>query len=521
MEFGSVYAFQYKPEDKNADVPIVTYDYAQLGEKVEICKSKEIYCKCGVHISDLSKKNVTFTEKIEWKCEFCYNFNDLTEYGKEMVEKLINNGNQVTYEIEAVDVMEKDEVENKEKTGVKRIVIVLDVSGSMRMRIEERHITLLEAVKQMAKKAIEKEFKEHPENIVTLITFSTEVKYFSDFTKPVSRNGNIMNKDCWKKFVLEQPAPLPIKDTFEKINKSLDDLYFEEYTALGNGLLAGVYVASEVPGSRVVLLTDGYANIGLGKNLEESFFSEVGQLAKDNGVMIDLLSVKGCNCKIAAIGHCALMTEGDIRAFDPKNKNANDFADLLTISQLATNVQLKCFTNKRCRMIDAIDEEERTAIREQGNVTALTVDTFEFEIIDGEDEKEELPFQLQIKYRTNNGAIYKRIISRSQKITKDPEIHQRVGNIHPNQQRMHFSNKMKQCMSRGSRQIKTTETGSITRNNNEIGGISRLLGEDDEPMYLASDPQYLDMIKVARTSNKEDEENVPTNTKKDDEDKPL
>lgn len=61
-------------------------------------------------------------------------------------------------------------------------------------------------------------------------------------------------------------------------------------TALGPALVVAVNMAAHHPGSKVILCTDGKANIGLGK-LEDSaeeqaaleFYSKVAQSALDKG----------------------------------------------------------------------------------------------------------------------------------------------------------------------------------------------------------------------------------------------
>jgi len=63
-------------------------------------------------------------------------------------------------------------------------------------------------------------------------------------------------------------------------------------TALGPAMLVAIMMASKVPGSKVVMCTDGLANIGLG-NLDKGsadghseasrFYAQLGEKAKENG----------------------------------------------------------------------------------------------------------------------------------------------------------------------------------------------------------------------------------------------
>ena len=71
---------------------------------------------------------------------------------------------------------------------------------------------------------------------------------------------------------------------------------FEEggQTALGPALLVSVAMACQVPGSKVIICTDGMANVGLGSHEQTDnddnaydvasvFYTQVGQMAVDKG----------------------------------------------------------------------------------------------------------------------------------------------------------------------------------------------------------------------------------------------
>lgn len=80
----------------------------------------------------------------------------------------------------------------------------------------------------------------------------------------------------------------PITKSYENIASQLMKFRSGGATALGPALLCSISLASQGnPGSKVIICTDGLANIGLG-NLEdptslkesEKFYSEVGEYAK-------------------------------------------------------------------------------------------------------------------------------------------------------------------------------------------------------------------------------------------------
>jgi len=75
-------------------------------------------------------------------------------------------------------------------------------------------------------------------------------------------------------------------------------------TALGPALLVAIMMASKVRASKVVMCTDGLANVGLG-NLDSdspdqhseasSFYSQLGEKAKENGFVVLMYLVINAN----------------------------------------------------------------------------------------------------------------------------------------------------------------------------------------------------------------------------------
>lgn len=92
-------------------------------------------------------------------------------------------------------------------------------------------------------------------------------------------------------------------------------------TALGPALLASVTMAANgKPGSKVIVCTDGLANIGLGQlddlvtdedyKQAEEFYEQVGVFAKERGVAISIISIKGENCKLEYLSALAKESGG-------------------------------------------------------------------------------------------------------------------------------------------------------------------------------------------------------------------
>lgn len=103
--------------------------------------------------------------------------------------------------------------------------------------------------------------------------------------------------------------PQQIRDRKRAIAEKVKSLHTQGSTALGPALLVAVQLAGRVPGSRVVLCTDGCANLGLGKlehfsaestSLDQgaAFYQQLGEKAKHLSVTVNVVSFEGVKCEL-------------------------------------------------------------------------------------------------------------------------------------------------------------------------------------------------------------------------------
>jgi Mg-chelatase subunit ChlD len=97
-----------------------------------------------------------------------------------------------------------------------------------------------------------------------------------------------------------------------------------------------------MPGSMVILCTDGLANRGLGaidsdpeKALQ--FYNEIGAFAKERGVAISVITIKGEGCRMDILQTLAEQTMGNVTRVNPENLS-KDFASILSDEVVGTNV---------------------------------------------------------------------------------------------------------------------------------------------------------------------------------------
>jgi Mg-chelatase subunit ChlD len=88
---------------------------------------------------------------------------------------------------------------------------------------------------------------------------------------------------------------------------------------LGPALVSAIEIASTGSvGSKVIICTDGEANVGLGANYDQDFYNHISEYAKSKRVGVSVLSIKGDNCNLKLLGKVSQATNGLILKVDPQ-----------------------------------------------------------------------------------------------------------------------------------------------------------------------------------------------------------
>ncbi len=109
--------------------------------------------------------------------------------------------------------------------------------------------------------------KEHPNRKVGLITFNKEITLIGDGSNaPVTLAGDTLTSPEQLRAAALDYAGLarPVKDSHKQLSEKLFGLEEMSSTALGPALLAAITIAGRTRGSRVIVCTDGLANVGVG-----------------------------------------------------------------------------------------------------------------------------------------------------------------------------------------------------------------------------------------------------------------
>jgi hypothetical protein len=201
-------------------------------------------------------------------------------------------------------------------------------------------------------------------------------------------------------------------------------------TALGPALVTSIQLASRIRGSKIVLCTDGEANIGL---VGPDFYTKAADYAKEKGVMVSILSIKGDRCNLKELGKLTLSTGGSILKIDP-TLLGSEFNKISKEQVFGTESNLRIVVNHFFEILHAdpnsISKDRTILTQDFGNFTADTELTFDFRQILNEEavakgvslnilSRKRLPMQVQLTYTNPSGEKFIQVINDYREVTQD------------------------------------------------------------------------------------------------------
>ena len=169
----------------------------------------------------------------------------------------------------------------------------------------------------------------------------------------------------------------PIKRTAPRLTSKVAALKSSGTTALGPALGLAVGIAGAARGSRIVVFTDGLANMGLGKLTKpdglgkmsvgqaSSYYMDVAQTASERGVTVSVLALEGEECSMENLGTTADVTGGQVDIVNPAALSKG-VASLLKNAPVATAVECTVVLPRGLRVeafADAGDDATASAAR--------------------------------------------------------------------------------------------------------------------------------------------------------------
>jgi small GTP-binding protein len=298
-------------------------------------------------------------------------------------------------------------------------------SNTQYMPKESRDTTYVSRMECM-QSAIDLQFEElckhHPNNRVILVAFNNNVTIIGDgqpSNKFVVSNEDYF-KDFEKLFRIGQLYDIhQVKSIFlskDQLSTVLFDIETGGTTSLGPALTISCGLASQHPKSKIIVCTDGMANIGIGSSEHgqvEQFYSLLSSTANRYGTSISVIGIEGENCDLKNLGKCAIDTSGSVNVRKPIELRRM-MRQIVDNPIIATNASIKIVMHNSYSITQTTNKNPSHSVTfELGNITGDSDYTFSFTSSRqyNRSESREIPIQVQLQYKRMDGLTCLRVIN--------------------------------------------------------------------------------------------------------------
>jgi len=406
---------EYFPKDRKVlkDMPWVgRVSFADMKEKVKEISTRPIMCSnCGAALTNPDLIKESPSKGKTFNCEFCGTLNVIpTELmpGTDLSEFML--GQLTTAKPITEDTL----------------LAVIDISGSMSGgKLAAVKESLIRTVTDLSVNAPETTFGLlafhsevycYDENMKKIFTLSGDMRYsVEEITKAVESK----RKDVELK---------PLKKTKQKWVSNIQKLRDIDMTALGPAMVAG-YVIMKDRGGRIILLTDGLANEGVGA-LEGSsttgaqLYEDLAIKAANASIIIDVVGIKDPSAFMAleALAVMPMQTGGTMYY-----AQADEIADAMSSSSggkiVARGVKMRVIAPKDVELaeVSGLGGAEANALRKGIRIGSVTEDREVYIRLNPSTKvkEKEVPIQVQVSYMDEEGNQRMRVMTKRVKVTDD------------------------------------------------------------------------------------------------------
>ncbi|MCK5301629.1 MAG: VWA domain-containing protein [Candidatus Thorarchaeota archaeon] len=405
-----------------SDIPyVLRVEFRDLARDVTKITGKPIACyKCGGYL--LSVDQIEDDPKVgkHFVCAFCGTLNVIE--GEVIV---------AGYDTDFIVTPPPDKTETTTDmiaAGGRSFLALIDVSGSMSG-------ANLAAVKRSLNTSIDSLAANSPNTLFGLIEFESSVLSRNMETGeaiklPVDSFHSLdMIMESTKK-LLDRIKMVPVGKNSAKLKKHVKALRDQGGTALGPAVGMAYVLAKHRNVDRVVLLTDGLANEGIGA-LEgyqvtpaSKYYENMGHMYREIGTALDVVGIASISgMELKTLGLLPEATGGQMYYVKP-NELDRSLSDLAGASLLGRDVEVKLITPLGVKIKDAsgvsraVIEDFRK--RSEGKIGVVGENHELYFQIEPEDELkvEEIPVQVQVTYTDEEGARRVRAVTTKLKVAK-------------------------------------------------------------------------------------------------------
>ncbi|XP_049336321.1 circularly permutated Ras protein 1-like isoform X1 [Astyanax mexicanus] len=259
--------------------------------------------------------------------------------------------------------------------------VVKQKSATHRSRLHCVQEAVLQCVQVLSEKL--------PETRVGLVTFGEKVTIhgYGEVPPRVLQGGELSDKNLLEEAGLSFPTPPPLSESQANLQMEIHRLEECGASALGPAALVSITMASNHPGSKVLVCTDGVPDAGLGglnpslfpnRSIVSSsiFYRDLSETAAAHGVSVSVVSLEGSVCRLDELGRVTDGTGGKV-VISSYDDLGEEFMRLIDDRIIATSCTVTLLFPK---VLTVIGERQagHCGIREVGNITEESQITFQY-----------------------------------------------------------------------------------------------------------------------------------------------
>jgi hypothetical protein len=405
-----------------SDIPyVLRVEFSHLTDETTKIVGKPIAChKCNGFL--LSVDQIQDDPKVgkHFVCSFCGTLNVIEG-------EVVVAGDDTDFVVEPPRI-KTDSDTGAVTTGGRSFLALIDVSGSMSG-------ANLAAVKRSLNTSIDSLASNAPDTMFGLIEFESSVVARNlENGEPVQLpQSSFASLDAIMestKKLLDKIKLVHIGENAKKLKGHVQALRDQGGTALGPAVAMAYVIAKHRDVGRVVLLTDGLANEGIGA-LEgyqvtpaNKYYEGLGKMFLEIGASIDVVGIaSGAGMELKTLGLLPEATGGQMYYVTP-NELDRSISELAGASMLGRDVEVRLVTPPGISIKDAsgvsravVDTLKK---KSESKIGVVGVDNeLHFEIAPNKEIKEsEVPIQIQVTYTDEEGARRIRAVTTTLKVSK-------------------------------------------------------------------------------------------------------
>ena len=409
------------------DIPLVgELSFSDFDTKKEGIKGKPISCsQCGAILTDIKAIESNAKVGAFFKCQYCATINVIDP--KDLPDSIDIIGGWYT----PPDTSKTGFGEGLHKGN--SLIAALDVSGSMSG-------SKLEGVKQSLISTLKAYTKTKADAIFGMVTFESALRVYSSDGEIVEQlDGDILydvrgieKKIANNSWVKKQLPKMTIKSTGKDWQRTIQKMVSLGSTALGPAVIAARIMSLAAGTGRILLLTDGMANEGIGSLSGASpdgkkFYNKIAQEMKKNGIVLDIVGIQGQgSLELKTLAQMPEITGGDL--FYADLSELQDSFHLIAGDEIiGRNARIKVIVPEEIElsnvsgagtMLTKLKKGEDISL---GGLTKSRSIAFEFKPKKQVKDREKVPVQVQIRYKDEDDNERIKVLERELEVTEEKE----------------------------------------------------------------------------------------------------